>query len=177
MSLISASMLSNSESDMFMSCDCVMWVELGGWDWLWMLIVHPCRFWKDTPGRLWDGSMLDCMLWNRERVSVVWRYIYCWGAERIADRVWCWPAFDLSYDRRASSERCPVLSWMSFSGTPLLYICVAPVALKLWLVLFPDKPAILHIFLTLSLSVCFPTGVTLYQGAEGLSGTSLRGRT
>ena len=38
---------------------------------------------------------------------------------------------------KAQRERWPVLSWITFSGTPAWYISVAPVARRLWFVFCP----------------------------------------
>ena len=135
-----------------------------------MFIVHPLRFWREIPG---IARQLGCrfkvfVCLRKVALCSEYAYTYCFGAERTADSAWCCRSFDLSYyDSSPSSDRCPVLSCMTFSGTPMWCICVAPVARRLWLVLFPSIPAALHIFLTLSFvySVCLPTGVAEYHGA------------
>ena len=142
-------------------------LDWGAW---FMFIVHPWMFWREIPGM---AGQLGCrfkvfvvFLLNVALCSV-YAYICCFGAERTADAAWCCCLFDLSYGRNPSSDRCPVLSCMIFSGTPLWYIYVALVACKLWFVFFPSFPAVLHIFLTFSLSVCLPTGSAGYHGANG----------
>ena len=80
-----------------------------------------------------------------------------------------------SYIRRASSDQCPVLSCISLSRTPLLYICSALAALKLSFVLLSSIPACLVMLLSLFWRVSFPTGTAAYQGTEGSVGASDNG--
>ena len=84
--------------------------------------------------------------------------------ESILETTLCCCEFVLSYTLKASSDLWPVLSWITFSGTPVSYMRVTEVARMLWLVTLPSIPANAHIFLSLFSNVFFPIGIPLYHG-------------
>ena len=87
-----------------------------------------------------DGTPMKILKWNRCVMSVAWwpkthcrecRVLFIVNISVLSSqniRAWCCWAFVLSCTRRASNDLWPVLSWITFLGTPVSWIWVTEVA-------------------------------------------------
>ena len=129
-----------------------MYVLSYGFGCWYTFIVHPLRLWKLSWTPFPEPVGMDELhLWM---LMCSWTLIWKPGEAdaSIDDTVLCWSWAVRSYMRRATKERCPVLS-----GTSAWNSSDAPVALKLWLVLFPSIPAQVQMYtlFLVSIAMCF----------------------
>lgn len=167
-------------------------VAKAGWCvWLWVIHYSYCKCWSNQQyfnqninttlntgveiGNPWKtfwavgctGRGLGC---TRDLDSA---WTFCTSVENVcADTVsvrmfqtncFCFKA-TFSYCQKPFTDRWPVNSWITLSGTSCWKSSVAPEACKLWLVKWPASLASRHMFFTMSLSRCLPLGCLEYQG-------------
>ena len=141
-----------------------------------MLMVQPCTFPKDTLG-LDTLALVSSICWD----VVLWWYscsMYedCVGVERRAETGQCCRMLVLSQHRRASIERWPVLSWITFfRDSSVIHLCSTCCSKAMVCFFCPQYQQVCTISL-LSHWVFLPTGMALYHGLVGLVGTVSRGR-
>ena len=92
------------------------------------------------------------------------------GTHRSVETDFCWSTDVRSYSLKASTDLCPVLSCISFSGTFDSNNLVAPVALREWFD-FPSTPISWNIIFTIEASVFRPMTCRVNHGALSLNGT------
>lgn len=119
------------------------------------IVTKGCGVWFTTDrGLLFGGLQSD--FFEIEISSLL--NISLWEV-KISDTATCCSSLVRSYFLRASKERCPVRSLMTFSETPDWNSCVVPLALRLWLEIFSFLiPAFLHISRSIVASLFFPRG-------------------
>ena len=106
---------------------------------MWMLMLQLLRVEKVKPGVGFSVSVLQLFSLSS---FVSMKFCVPWTSTLETACFCC--TVGRSYNCKAA-DRCPVMSRISLSGTPVLNIADVPVALKLWFVLCSKMPASLHI--------------------------------